>query len=90
MYNIVCSNQFGFREKHSSFMALITIVDRLSEALEKGESVIGLFLDFSKAFDTVDHHILLLKLEHYGIRGSLLDWFKDYLYNRRQYVTYCD
>ena len=90
MQNILCSNQFGFREKRSSYMALITLVDRLSEALEKGETVIGLFLDFSKAFDTVDHEILLCKLEHYGIRGCLLDWFKDYLYNRCQFVTYCN
>ena len=90
MQNILCSNQFGFREKHSSYMALVTLVDRLSEALEKGETVIGLFLDFSKAFDTVDHEILLCKLEHYGIRGCLLDWFKYYLYNRCQFVTYCN
>ena len=88
MQNIVCSNQFGFREKHSSYMALITVVDRLSEALGNGGTVIGLFRDFSKAFDTVDHEILLCKLEHYGIRCCLLDWFKDYLYNRCQFVTY--
>ena len=71
-------------------MALITLVDRLSEALEKGETVIGLFLDFSKAFDTVDHEILLCKLENYGIRGCLLYWFKDYLHNRCQFVAYCN
>ena len=58
MQNILCNSNCGFREKHSSYMALITLVDRLSEALEKGETVIGLFLDFSKAFDTVDHEIL--------------------------------
>ena len=88
MQNILCtSNQFGFREKHSSYMTLITLVDRLSEALEKGEIVIGLFLDFSKTLHTVDHEILLCKLEHYVIRGSLLDWFKDYLHNRYQFVT---
>ena len=72
--NVLCVNQFGFREKHSSYMALITLVDHLSEALERGDTVIGLFLDFSKAFDTVDHDILLLKLNHYGIRGPILDW----------------
>ena len=76
--NVLCVNQFGFREKHSSYMALITLVDHLSEALEKGDTVIGLFLDFSKAFDTVDHGILLLKLNHYGIRGPILDWFNDF------------
>ena len=86
--NTLCVNQFGFREKHSSYIALITLVDHLSEALEKGDAVIGLFVDFSKAFDTVDHDILLLKLNHYGIRCPILDWFSDYLCNRRQYVTY--
>ena len=69
--NILCVNQFGFREKHSSYMALITLVDHLSEALEKGDAAIGIFLDFSRAFDTVDHDILLLKLNHYGIKEAL-------------------
>ena len=69
-------------------MALIIFVDHSSEALEKVDTVIGLLLDFSKAFDTVDHDILLLKFNHYGIRGPVLDWFSDYLCNRRQYVTY--
>ena len=69
-------------------MALITIVDRISEALDKGKCVVGIFLDFSKAFDTVDHNILLSKLNHYGIRGITLNWFESYLENREQYVTY--
>ena len=89
-HNISCSNQFGFREKHSSYMALIILVDLLSKALEKGETVIGLFLDFSMVFETVDHEILLCKLEYNGIRGCLLDWFKDFLHNRCQFVTYCN
>ena len=88
LHNILYDNQFGFREKHSSYMALITLIDHLSEALERGEAVIGLFLDFSKAFDTVDHEILLVKLHHYGIRGVMLDWFRDYLSNRTQCVVY--
>ena len=88
LHNILYDNQFGFREKQSSYMALITLMDHLTEALERGEAVIGLFLDFSKAFDTVDHEILLIKLHHYGIRGEMLNWFRDHLSNRTQCVLY--
>ena len=90
LHNILYENQFGFREKHSSYMALITRIDHLSEALERGEAVIGLLLDFSKAFHTVDHEILLVKLHHYGIRGVMLDWLRDYLSNRTQCVVHND
>ena len=63
-------------------------MDQLIASLENGEYTIGTFLDFSKAFDTVDHVILLKKLSHYGIRGSALKWFESYLSNCKQYVTY--
>ena len=68
-------------------MALITLMDKLTNAIENGEYGIGIFLDFSKAFDTVNHDILPEKLEHYGIRGCALSWFRSYLSNRPQYVT---
>ena len=87
-YKILTNSQFGFRKLHSTFMALMTLMDRLITSLENDEHVIGIFLDFSKAFDTVDHVILLNKLSHYGIRGSALKWFESYLSNRKQYVTY--
>ena len=69
-------------------MALMLMMDQVTKALDKGEKVIGIFLDFSKAFDTVNHAILLDKLHHYGVRGNALDWFRSYLSNRKQYVSY--
>ena len=81
--------QFGFQKGKSTNMAIILLVDKISEALENGDIAIGVFLDFSKAFDTVDHEILLKKLDIYGVRGKTKEWFSDYLSNRKQYVTYC-
>ena len=80
--------QFGFRQGHSTTMALITLVDHISKALERGDYVIGIFLDFSKAFDMVDHQILLNKLDHHGITGVAYSWLKDYIQDRFQYVSY--
>jgi hypothetical protein len=86
--NILCDSQYGFRKKHSTYMSLIDMYDRISLATDKNEFSIGVFIDLSKAFDTLDHCILLKKLEHYGIRGIALDWFKSYLSNRTQCVEY--
>ena len=87
-FAILNNSQFGFRKLHSTYMALMTLMNRLTTSLEKNEYVIGIFLDFSKAFDTVDHAILLKKMAHYGVRGNALQWFESYLSNRYQYVTY--
>ena len=86
--NVLYKFQFGFREGHSPNLALILLVDKISRALEEGEYVLGLFLDFSKAFDTVNHEILFTKLEFYGVRGVSLDLFKSYLSGRKQFVEY--
>ena len=85
---IIYENQFGFRKYHSTYMALILLMDKIAKSLNKGEFVVGVFLDFSKAFDTVNHSILLEKMEYYGIRGVALKWFESYLNCRSQFVTY--
>ena len=76
--------QFGFRNNHSTFMALIILIENLLTALDNGNCAVGIFLDFQKAFDTVDHNILLDKLHWYGIRGTAHEWFCSYLHNRKQ------
>ena len=85
---ILFEYQFGFRKNHSTQLALTFLMDKLINSIENGDHVIGVYLDFSKAFDTVDHNILLNKLNHYGIRGAALNWFQSYLLNRKQFVTY--
>ena len=69
-------------------MAIMQLVDKVNKAVEKNETTIGVYLDLSKAFDTIDHNILLYKLEHYGFRGVVFDWFKSYLNDRKQFVNY--
>ena len=69
-------------------MALIILIDKITSALDNGDFTIAVLIDFRKAFDTVDHEILLNKLYHYGIRGVAHDWMKSYLTNRPQQVSY--
>ena len=80
--------QFGFRKAHSTNLALTIITDKISEALDAGDHMVGVFLDFSKAFDTINHNILLQKLERYGIVDAPHNWITSYLTNRSQYVNY--
>ena len=85
---ILYEYQFGFQKSKSTYMALISLTDKLINALENGDICVGLFIDFRKAFDTVNHDILLDKLYFYGIRGVAHDWFRSYLSNRQQCVEY--
>ena len=87
-HNILFHNQFGFRKNNSTTYALIEITERIKESIDKHKYGCGIFIDLRKAFDTVNHNILLSKLEHYGVRGNALRWFKSYLSNRKQYVFY--
>ena len=80
--------QFGFRKSHSTYLALTVLMEKLNKSIENGDHVVGVYLDFPKVFDTVTHEILLTKLNHYGIRGQALNWFRSYLESRKQFVTY--
>lgn len=80
--------QFGFRQNYSTSMALTYLVDNILTHVQNGEYVIGVFMDFSKAFDTVNHNILLSKLEKYGIRGIAYRLLRSYMSDREQFVSY--
>ena len=67
---------------------MIEITEKIKESIDSGKFGCGIFIDLKKAFDTVNHKILLQKLEHYGIRGTILKWFESYLTDRKQYVFY--
>ena len=83
---ILREEQFGFRKGHSTAHALHQSVDSINKSLDNGRHVLGIFIDLSKAFDTLDHSILLTKLENYGIRGSAYSLMASYLSERKQYV----
>ena len=84
------ANQFGFRKNHSPALAITLLTNKLITNFENNLHSIAIFLDFSKAFDTLDFNILLTKLEHYGIRGSFHSLIQSYLTNRTQYVAIDD
>jgi hypothetical protein len=83
---MLIKNQYGFRQGHSTYMAIMDMYDKISAAMNRNEYSVGVFIDLSKAFDTLDHDILLKKLENYGLRGVPNKWFQNYLHNRKQYV----
>ena len=83
-HNVLYPSQFGFREKYATSHALINITEEIKHSIDNNKYGCGIFLDPKKAFDTVNHRILIEKFEHNGIRGVVLDWFKSYLDNRKQ------
>ena len=80
--------QYGFRAKHSTAHALINAISHLQSAVDSDMSALGIFVDFSRAFDTINHKILLDKLENYGVTGNLHKVLSSYLTDRYQYVSY--
>jgi retron-type reverse transcriptase len=87
-HNFISKNQYGFRKHHSTKFALIEIIKKTTEFLDNNEYVTSIFIDIKKAFDSLDHNILLHKLNHFGFRGSALKLMSTYLLERTQYVSY--
>ena len=85
--NILYDKQFGFQAKHSTEHAILQLTNQILQSFDKDLFTIGVFIDLSKAFDTVDHKILLKKLSFYGVKNNNLKWFKSYLSNRKQYIS---
>ena len=84
--NLLCNKQYGFRSLHSTALApLGKVTNRWLLSFDKGCMRSVVFLDIKKAFDTVDHQILIQKLDHYGFQGNELDFVQSYLDNRQQY-----
>ena len=86
--NVIYENQFGFRKNHSTSHAINYSIDKILKEIEKKKHTIGIFIDLSKAFDIIDHKKLLIKLEHYGIRGNCYKLLASYLSNRTQLTDF--
>ena len=81
-------SQYGFRKEHYTEFAALELIDRILTRMDNKETPVNIYLDLSKAFDTLDHSILIDKLEFYGVKGVALDLLKNYLTNRKHYVEF--
>ena len=84
---LLYEKQFGFQRNNSTEHAILQLTRDMTSSFEKGEYTLGVFIDLPKAFHTVDHQILIKKLQYYGIECTALEWFKSYLSNRKQYIS---
>ena len=87
-FSLLYDSQYGFREKRSTEHAILEITNQIQTNMDRKLYTCRIFIDLQKAFDTVDHSILLKKLEHYGIRGIVNDWFTSYLASRKQITEF--
>ena len=85
-HNIVYKYQYDFREHHSTAHAIMDVMEYIYGSLDENKFVFGFYIDVKKAFETVNHDILLSKLQHYGVWGNALKWFHFYLSDRKQYT----
>ena len=86
-HNLLYQKQFGFQQGHSTKHAIMQLIDEIIDKFENNCFTLGIFINFSQAFDTVIHQVLISKLNNYGVTGKNLSWFKTYLENRKQYLT---
>jgi hypothetical protein len=84
---LLFDSQYGFRLDHSTELACLEFTDQIQHTLDTNKNAVTIFMDLSKAFDTLDHSIIISKLKFYGIRGTELSFFESYLYNRKQFVS---
>ena len=87
---LLYNKQFGFQKATSTDHAILQLTDQLYDSFNNDKFTIGVFIDLSKAFDTVDHEILLEKIQHNGIQGNNLRWFQSYLTNRKQFINFSE
>ena len=85
---ILNDKQFGFRAGHSTEHAILELIDQVSNAFDNNNFLLGVFIDLSKTFDTVNHNILSEKLNMYGVKRNNLKWFHSYLSNRKQHIEF--
>ena len=79
--NILYKKQFGLQQKRSTEHAIVQLIHEVNYSFERSQFTLGIFIDLSKAFDTVDYKILISKLKDYGVRGNNFKWFESYHYN---------
>ena len=87
-YNLLAEQQYGFRKQHSTEYAAVKLIDHVSKEIENGKSLTNVYLDLSKAFDTLTFDVLLFKLKYYEVTDTALNLMQSYLTNRKQYVVF--